>query len=64
MRPPLNRPKYRRVLPPYEMRKGLRVIDVQTGFFVYTRDAVKTRGGWTSTDIGPLFDPRKNQFQR
>ena len=64
MRTAIGRPRYRPPILPREMQKGLRVVDVQTGFFIYTSQAVPYRGGWTDARLGPRFDPRANRYEQ
>lgn len=58
------RPQYRKPILPAEMRKGLRIIDVQSGFVEYTRNCVPYKGGWTSVELGPRFLPREDEYDR
>lgn len=59
-----GRIRYRRNTLPQELRKGLRVRDIVTGFWIYTRDAVQYRGGYVSKNIGPDIDPRTSGYIR
>lgn len=56
-------PRYHPPMLPAEVRKGMRVIDVRSGFIIYTDQAVPYRGGWTDARRGPRFDPRRNSSE-
>ncbi len=58
----VHRP-YKAPILPRELRRGQRVVDVQTGFFIYTNEAVPYRGGWTDARLGPRFNPKLNSFE-